>query len=76
MRKLYWKLKLEKRGKIVLEKKEKIEIKNRLKKYLNYVDELTLRRITISYEKKYAKRGSILIQKKYKITLFKSRIFR
>ena len=76
MRKLYWKLKLEKRGKIVLEKTEKIEIKNRLKKYSNYIDDLALRRITISYEKKYAKRGSILIQKKYKITLFKSRIFR
>ena len=61
MRKLYWKLKLEKRGKIVLEKTEKIEIQNRLKKYFNYLKELALRRTTISYEKKYAKHGSILI---------------
>jgi len=62
MRKWYRKLKLEKKGKIgPLQKEEKLELKNKLKKYLKYVDLLLLRRHTISYPKKYAKVGSILI---------------
>lgn len=66
MKKWYFQLKSEKRGRIPpIEKAKKLQLKNNLKKHLKYVKLLMLRRFSLSYPKKYKNVAGILIQAKY-----------